>query len=163
MARQEADREDLLREATGLVDRVELRCKGLDDSFVGGFRAQGACSLFFGSAEVYQFNSTSALRRGFRNGFLLKAECRKLILLQRQMTPHETRFVRRELGQRQQDEWMEHLRSRLDWLSNVLARSEFERTGEVRGTGADVVDRLRRWLDQLPTCIAIASSPRVDD
>lgn len=41
MARQEQDREDLMREATGLSPRAEIRSPHLDENLIFGFRRQG--------------------------------------------------------------------------------------------------------------------------
>ena len=74
MSRTEQDREDLLREATALIERVELRVSGWSESVVAGFRRGGQASFFFGADLVYQFNAALQLRRGFHNGQLIKAE-----------------------------------------------------------------------------------------
>ena len=44
MSRNEADREDLLREATALVNRIELQLEDADESWVVGFRRNDAAS-----------------------------------------------------------------------------------------------------------------------
>ena len=48
MARDEDSREDLLREATALVQRVELQVEGFAEPIVAGFRRDGAASFYFG-------------------------------------------------------------------------------------------------------------------
>ncbi len=97
MARDEEDREDLLREATALVERVELQIYGLLESVVAGFRRDSAASFFFGQDVVYQFNTACELRRGFFEGKLLKAERGRLIQLTRQRTAESVNLVRHEL------------------------------------------------------------------
>ena len=72
------NREDLLREATALVERIELvphRDRQFDASepIVVGFRADGALSIFFGDDPVYQFNAAGELRRAYCDGLLFKA------------------------------------------------------------------------------------------
>ena len=74
MARRESDREDLLREATALVERAELTIEGFDEPIVVGFRRDGSASFFFGADPVYQFNTAFELRRAFVVGLLYKAE-----------------------------------------------------------------------------------------
>ncbi len=98
MARQEFDREDIMREATGLVDRMEIRCPDCADAVVIGFRRQGTLSLFIGQDEVYQFDTHQALRRGYWQGRLLKAEAGRLIELTRHRTSSATQLLRRELS-----------------------------------------------------------------
>src|SRR5688572_26999220 len=68
MSRRESDREDLLREATALVERVELLVPGEGEPVVAGFRRDGSLSVFFGPEAVYQFNSAGELRRAFAGG-----------------------------------------------------------------------------------------------
>src|SRR5204863_2544475 len=76
MAREESSREDLLREATALVERIELIPNGStsDGRIVAGFRRNGALSVFFGEDPVYQFNAAGELRRAYTDGKLLKAD-----------------------------------------------------------------------------------------
>ena len=47
MARQESNREDLLREATALVERVELHVPAFEEPIVVGFRRDGCASFLF--------------------------------------------------------------------------------------------------------------------
>jgi len=73
MAREEEPREDLLREATALVERVELQIEGFAETIVAGFRRDGAASFYFGQDFVFQFNTANQLRRGYVEGRLFKA------------------------------------------------------------------------------------------
>ena len=63
MARHEQDRDDLLREVTALVQRVEIRLADNSDSIVIGSRRDGSGSMFVGSDPVFQFNKQNGLRR----------------------------------------------------------------------------------------------------
>ena len=54
MARLEEDREDILQEATALVERVELEIENLEDPVVVGFRRDSGPAFFFGADPVYQ-------------------------------------------------------------------------------------------------------------
>ena len=47
MAQRETNREDLLREATALVERAEIRIPGESEPIVVGFRRDGSASFFF--------------------------------------------------------------------------------------------------------------------
>ena len=73
MSRLERDREDLLREATALVERAEIRLGDFDEAVIVGFRSGGAASFYFGADPVFQFNADNQLRRGFVGGRLVKA------------------------------------------------------------------------------------------
>src|SRR5690349_3711217 len=96
MVRQESDHEDLLREATALVERVELHVPGFEQPIVVGFRRDGCASFFFGAEAVYQFNSAGELRRGYIDGLLYKADCRRLIGLKRERTEAAVELQRLE-------------------------------------------------------------------
>ncbi len=63
MARHEEEREDLMRDAKALVDRIELVVPGFEEPVVVGFRTNGAASFYFGQDAVYHFNSQLELRR----------------------------------------------------------------------------------------------------
>jgi len=86
LAKQEIDREDILREATALVNRVELEVSGRADGdrIVFGFRECGSLAVYFGADPVYQFNATPALRRAYHHGCLLKAVDCQLVSMRRE-------------------------------------------------------------------------------
>ena len=161
MTRQENDREDLLREAIGLVDRVEIRVCGWTASLVAGFRDQGAVSLFVGQDEVYQFDTHLALRRGYWQGKLLKAERGRLVELTRQRTPTQTLLQRRALSSDEEQAHLRRLSGRLEQLRTSLREGRFETLGEVSKSGSPVIPRLAHWLDTFPATVAIADTPRL--
>src|SRR6186997_1242741 len=97
MARRESEREDLLREATALVERAELTLEGSEEPIVVGFRRDGSASFFFGVDPVYQFNAACELRRAFVGGLLYKAERGRLVSLSRQRTMESVALFRAEL------------------------------------------------------------------
>jgi hypothetical protein len=97
MARNEADREDLIREATALVDRLELIVPGFDAPVTAGFRRHGGLSLFFDQDPVYQFDSAGRMRRGFVAGKLFRSQGDTLAELTRQRTDAATTLLRRDL------------------------------------------------------------------
>jgi hypothetical protein len=161
MARQESDREDILREATALIDRVELQCDGWVEPVVFGLRRQGAMSIFIGQDEVYQFDSHQALRRAFWHGQLLKAERGRLVQLTRERSPRQTVLRRRELTEQEQAEHLRRLERRIAGLCRVLEHGLYRVQGEVSGSGGSVVQRVLQWLDQFPSTAAVASNARV--
>ncbi len=97
MARQESEREDLMREAVALVERVELLCAGFAESITAGFRSAGELSLFFGQDPVYQFDGEFRLRRAYVAGHLYRSQGTTLARLTRERTPEETRLLRYDL------------------------------------------------------------------
>jgi hypothetical protein len=162
MAREESDREDLLREATALVERIELAPIDADssDHVVAGFRSNGAASFFFGSEPVYQFNAAGELRRAFWNGVLIKASRGKLVSLRRRRLEHETQLVSRELSDDEQSDFIVAMSERLRTLASYLADDRYRIVGQVP-SDADVLDRVRNWLAE-HIAPSIANSPRAE-
>jgi hypothetical protein len=160
MARQESDREDLLREATALVDRAELRVSGEAEPVTVGFRRDGSLSVFFGGDPVYQFSAAGELRRAFVAGLLYKAERGRLVALSRERTPKETVLRRSDLDDAQAAAMLAAARQRLERLGTALDGSEYEVVGEVAAT-AGVAGRVRHWLANRPAELAIALRPNV--
>jgi hypothetical protein len=161
MAREESDREDLLREATALVERVELRAGDEPEAITAGFRRDGSLSLFFGADPVFQFNTAGELRRAFLRGKLLKAERGKLVELTRVRTAGETQLWRSELDAEATAELLAAMGRRIADLAEALAGGRLEIVGQVPAD-ADVIGRLRTELLKHATRdVRIALSPRV--
>lgn len=161
MAKQEHDREDLLREATALVERAEFTIDGYDDPIVVGFRRDGSPSAFLGVDPVYQFNKHNELRRAYRNGSLFKAEGGRLVRLQRNRTAKATELIRHELTDAEQQAFLDELVTRITELRNRLGLGGFQLIGQVPTT-TSVMDRIQKWLDKLSLPPSPASSPRVE-
>jgi hypothetical protein len=165
MAREETTREDLLREATALVERVELiitdGMSGVlsrDSHIVAGFRSNGSVSFFFGDDPVYQFNSTGQLRRAYCRGLLFKAAHGRLVALERARQRNEVQLLSRQLTDAEQASFTDHMRTCLRELAETLEHGRYEVVGQVP-TEKDVLQRVKNWLaehDGTP----IAASPR---
>ncbi len=97
MARDESDREDLLREAVALVRRAEYVFPDRTEPVVAGFKRDGSLSIYFGPDPVYQFNPAGQLRRAFVGGFLFRTQGTTLARLQRTRTETETVLLRHDL------------------------------------------------------------------
>lgn len=160
MARHESDREDILREATALAERAELRLPGESDPVVIGFRAGGAASAFFGGDPVYQFNAQGELRRAYVGGLLYKAEKGRLVELRRERTSHETSLIRRELDAAKQDELLQGAETRLLAVAAHLHAGEAQVQRQVPERG-DIVARIVSWLDRRPRPLQIAQRAKV--
>lgn len=160
MARQEQDREDILREATALVERAEIAAGGFAETVVIGFRQSGAASVFFGADPVYQFNTANELRRAYRDGRLIKAESGKLIELERRRAEGQVQMIRWELDDEQSAEFLSTARRMLLQLRQSLDSNEFDLIGQVPAE-ADVIARTVEWLASLPAEITIATKANV--
>ena len=166
MAREASNREDLIREATALVERIELMPLAADDTatepaastpIIAGFRRDGALSIFFGADPVYQFNAAGELRRAYVNGLLYKSANRRLISLGSKRTEREVQLVRHDLTDAEQKAFLTNMTHSLRELENVLATHRFEVTGQVP-KNTDILLRLRIGLTSLQP-VTIADRP----
>jgi len=160
MAREEQVREDLLREATALVERVELLVAGSDEPIVAGFRREGQVSLFFGAEPAFHFNSRNELRRAYAAGRLMKAEQGRLVALERVRTENEVSLVRLELDGAETTAFLDIARGRLWELRAAIAAGQFRINGQVPDA-MDVISRVSAWLESLSGELVIAKSPHV--
>jgi hypothetical protein len=149
MARDESSREDLLREATALVERIELIPHATNplvcEQIVAGFRRNGALSIFFGEDPVYQFNADGELRRAYSDGRLLKADRGRIAALQRMRSQHEVQLVRHELNETEVLKFVSQMANHLQALSALINSNAVEVVGQVP-PDADVLGRLKRWF-----------------
>lgn len=114
MARQETDREDLMREAVALARRVECEVPGEVDSVISGFRRNRWLSIYFGSDPVYHFDDEGRLRRAFAGGLLFRTQGTTLARLERVRTQSATELQRRDLSERELSEFLAAMRTRLE-------------------------------------------------
>ena len=104
MARDESDREDLLREATAFPRRAEFRiddpdgspAAGEDRVLFGGLRETGT-SLYLGADPAYHLDAEDRLRRAFVDGLLYRTQGATLARLLRHRTDTETELIRHDL------------------------------------------------------------------
>lgn len=123
MARHEADREDLIAEATALVPRMEL---GVPEEFqpvVAGIR-NGGLSLYFGGDPVYHFDDQHRLRRAFVDGCLFRTQGTTLARLTRVRTESATELIRHDLSPEELEDFRQRMLQRLGNLAARLERSE---------------------------------------
>ena len=159
MARQEEDREDLLREAIALVERAEFSISGME-TVVVGFRRDGSPSLFFGVDPVYQFTAANELRRAYRHGFLIKAERGKLVRLERNRTVSAVELLRHEMLKEEESRFLAELVNNVNSLRDEVCRGNYHLAGQVPDD-RDVMSRIASWLRTLPLPPAVAFSPGI--
>lgn len=159
MARQEHEREDLLREAVALVERAELRLPGLAETVVIGFRRDGSPGIYFGGEPVYQFNSRGELRRAYEDGLLYKTERERLASLRRQRVPGEVQLLRHDLSVEETSHFLARLTQRVANVRDHVRSGAFAVVGQAPAE-SDVVGRIARWLDALELPPRLASAPR---
>ncbi|MFN9976174.1 MAG: hypothetical protein ACK58T_40380, partial [Phycisphaerae bacterium] len=95
--KNEADREDLIREAVALTERAELQAVSFSEIITVGYRTTGAFSVFVGQDPVYQFDPDYRLRRAYVNGFLFRSHETTLARMIRQRTEEQTLLIRSDL------------------------------------------------------------------
>jgi hypothetical protein len=157
--RHEQDREDLMREATALVERVELAVAGMEGHVTVGFRQDGSASFYFGPDEVYHFNSRQQIRRAYLHGHLLKAVGGVLAQLRRERTPKDVFLLRRDLTLEDTEQIQIRLRQ---MLSNLFAAQRAQQVSIVAQVPPDgaVLERAAKLEDELLKA-EIAERPNV--
>lgn len=147
MARQESDREDLMREASALVRRVELLVPGEPAAVIAGFRATGFLAVYFGADPVYQFDDQRRLRRAFVNGCLFRTQGETLARLTRVRTETATELHRHDLPPSERDAFIAAMRERLRALHDSLARGLVRVVNQLPA-GDDILTDLTARLQQ---------------
>jgi hypothetical protein len=162
MARQEQDREDLLHEATAMIERAEFQVSFWPEPVFVGFRRDGCFSVYFGGDPVLQFNGTGELRRAFIDGLLFKAENGRFIELRRVRTEGETALARRDLSEVETASLLLRANELLGQLRGAINGDAGQSTkivGQVP-TDCDVLGRVSHWFSTGVEPIKIAASPR---
>jgi hypothetical protein len=145
-----------MREASALVERVELTIPGEAENVIAGYRRNGALSLFFGSQPVYQFNTLGELRRGYVEDSLLKANAGALVSMVREEEATRTVLRSRPLSPAAQELLLKTAHDRLLSVSSHLTNGTFQLVAVVPDD-VDVAQRLRddlRQLVQQPVIVA---------
>ena len=147
MARQESDREDLMREATALVRRAELTYPGRAEGepVTAGFRRDGRLSVYFGADPVYQFDDQHRLRRAYVAGFLYRTQGETLARLHRQRTAEETVLLRHDLDSRELADFRQSAMQALMELQNALDSDEVKIIAQIP-QGAELLSDLKSAL-----------------
>lgn len=157
--RQEHDREDLMAEATALVERAELIAPPWTEHLTIGFRRDGSSTFYFGPEEVYQFNSRQQLRRAFHYGQLFKAVDGKLAQLRRQRTPTAVHLLRRDLTPAETAERLLRVRTVVSQLEAACRAGQVTLVAQIPSE-ADVMSRFLSISDALLKA-EIAEKPNV--
>jgi hypothetical protein len=160
MARREVQREDLLAEATALVERAEFQIAEESAPVVIGFRRNGAASVYFGQDIAYQFNAANQLRRAFVDDRLFKADRGRLASLVRLRTEDEVQLVRYDLDPAEMDAIMGQMGVRIARLRDEILSGKAKVLRQVP-EASGVTARIANWLRQLSDPLEIARSPRV--
>lgn len=121
MARHEADKEDLIRDAVALRNRIEWDVPCEPEAVVTGLRSDQSLSVFFGQDPVYHFNPDGQLRRAYVDGFLYRTQGETLAKMHRERTETETVLVRVDLDEESLGDFLSSMRARIKQLRRALA------------------------------------------
>lgn len=124
MARHEADREDLIHEATALCPRVEWQVVGEPGIVFAGLKRTGALSIYFDQDPVYQFDEHGRLRRAYVDGCLYRSDGQTLARLQRERSATQTMLLRRDLTPTELTAFQARLHRRVAALEQRLRSGE---------------------------------------
>jgi hypothetical protein len=159
MPRQENSREDILAEATALVERAECTAADEAEPIVVGFRSGGAASIYFGQDAAYHFDSERRLRRAYLGGLLYKADRGRLASLQRRRTGVEVQLVRHDLSDSELAAFLDEMQGRIERLKTAARSANVHWLRQVTEDG--VSGKIVAWLAELPGRIEIAQTARV--
>lgn len=127
MARVEADKEDLMVEATALVARAEFsREINSDDETAWrivtvGFRKDDSFSVYFEQDPFYQFDVDGLLRRSFDGGCLFRTQSTTLAQLRRVRSDDRTTLSRLDLSVDALEDFRRRMRNHLEDLQRGFA------------------------------------------
>ena len=166
MARDEQDREDLISDATALVDRAAFSVTGAQHQVVIGFRRDNAASIYLTPDRVYHLNSAGELRRAYVDGLLYKAEHGRLVSMRRERTPHETNLMRRDLTDTETAAFLLSMRENLRQIAEMLGDGKLSCSrqvtcAETSASQETAESRAANWLSHLPSELEIARSARI--
>jgi hypothetical protein len=161
MARQELPREDLMREATALVQRIALRNRQGEEVVIG-FRRDGSGSIYVNQDPAWHFNCRGALRRAYEGGWLIKAEAQRLIRMKRQREPDRVVLLSEPMGAAEQAEWIEAVARRCAALLAQWNEGLWFVAQKVP-EDASVELAAKQFLEQLSHGFNIAWGPSVRD
>lgn len=121
MARHESDREDMIREATALRNRMEWQLPGESELVFTGVKSGGSLSVYFGPDPVYQFSEAGGLRRAYSDGFLYRTQGTSLARLHRERSDEQTVLLRTDLNEDELSQFLSRMDERLDQLRQAIA------------------------------------------
>lgn len=139
MATNESDKEDLITDATALVERAEYECgfnaSKKNEIVTVGFRRDNSLSLYFDQDPFYQFDSNRLLRRSFEAGFLYRSQGHTLAKLDRHRSDTTTTLHRSDLSESQLAEFRQRMQQRVTELLQLLRSGDYIRLRCVSGRG----------------------------
>lgn len=137
MARNEADHEDLMRDAVSLVKRVECQSSASNSPCLVGLNEFSWLFVYLGADPMYRFDDHGRLRRAFVDGQLFRTEGATLAMLQRPKRSDEdlgfnrSILVRRDLSSAELDAFRVRMLRELNELNSGLVSGAILRQSPV--------------------------------
>ena len=147
MARDAADREDILAEVVALSPRAEFDLGDGSPSVVAGRRDDGRWSIFFGGDPVYHFDAQSRLRRAFVDGLLYRSHGTTLARLARLEQAEQTVLQRHDLTDDELNEFLSTMRQTLMSVCDAVSQVRI-RVLRVVPEGSNYLTELAAVIDQ---------------
>lgn len=170
MARTESDKEDLIRDATALVERAELVCDDDHSTLITiGFFRDGRCTVYLDQDPFYQFDTEGRLRRAFEDGLLYRSQAATLSSLRRGRKsdqdgrPQCVVLDRRDLTPSELQSFRERMHDRLRLLRDRIAADRITVRRAVSVSGGlpeQTLTMLDRVLQHSDDFIAAPAAPR---
>ena len=148
MDRSLENNEDLLADATALVERAQLELPAMNDPFIFGFRTNGALSLFFEDEAAYHFNQRDELRRIFLYGKRYKAEKGQLLSVDRIPQTRGVRLQSAALDLEQTKKLLCGMNQRLDAIDSLFDAGRYRIIEKIPMHG-DIITRLHIRIPSL--------------
>ena len=124
MARDESDREDLIREAVAFPRRVEWVDGERTTVVFAGIGRDGRLSVYFDADPVYHFDAEDRLRRAFVGGCLLRTTGAGLAEMTRVRDEASTTLRRREMPGDETAELLESIQSAFQTVLDAVDAGE---------------------------------------
>ena len=147
MAKDAEDREDLLRDATAYVARIEFNIPDVDHEIFCGFRENDAFSLYWGQDTVFQFNANAELRRAFWQDRMIASFKHKLNWLERDENAARMRMRRVPMPEIESNELLDAYASCRRTIVDTVSQARHSIVGEFPENG-NVSDRVIQWLQE---------------
>ena len=162
MARNEDDKEDLMREASALIERIEISMEINAAGMIvtAGYRRDASLSLYFNQDAFYQFTETGLLRRAWKDGLLYRSQGDTLAALFRNRSSGQVIMERTDLNPVQLAEFRAEMTRNIEELTqNLQSNSVIVR--RVAGPDGDLLTKIELSLAEILACGESFLSPTI--
>jgi hypothetical protein len=148
MARIEEDREDLMRDATALVRRMEIQIDGQEDPIFIGYKRSDYLSIYLSQDLVYHFDNYHQLRRAFVKPFLYRSEGDSLTRLARARTESTSELHSAKLSDEELNQFQLEMHNHLSSLHDALNANQFKVIQQIPEED-DITEELKASLKEV--------------